>query len=211
MTRSNRRHSLPPLLLLMAAALTRNREHTTSFLPVMFVSPACIHIVRSPPVFFFPYTPLLSLSVSVSLSLSLSLLALILSISQRTHRSAYSLTNNPIHPISARNEIAALLLMAQAARKQLSRYPQTYEEDLASLASDGLTPFSNRRHATIVVKSEKEILTWFVNLSEECTPVLSLPIEDAVAVVNERYSNSKDDTSRYLRSTVYGLRNRSRW
>jgi hypothetical protein len=130
---------------------------------------------------------------------------------QRTHRSAYSLTNNPIHPISARNEIAALLLMAQTCRSQLTRYPTTYANDLKLLKSDELTPFSNRRHAAIVIASEKEILTWFVNLSAECTPVLSLPIEDAVAVVNDKYTNTKDDTARYLRSTVYGLRTRSRW
>ena len=77
--------------------------------------------------------------------------------------------------------------MAQTARKQLARYPLSYEEDLAALASDDMTPFSNRRHATIVVASEKEILVWFCRLASECTPILSLPIEDAVAIVNEKY------------------------
>jgi hypothetical protein len=101
--------------------------------------------------------------------------------------------------------------MAQTARKQLAGYPQSYEEDLAALASDDMTPFSNRRHATIVVASEKEILVWFCRLASECTPILSLPIEDAIAVVNEKYTDTKNDLARYLRSTVYGLRNRSRW
>jgi len=102
-------------------------------------------------------------------------------------------------------------MMAQTCRKQMTRYPTSYEDDLKLLGSAELTPFSNRKHAAIVIASEKEIMNWFVTLSSECTPVLSLPIEDAVAVVNDKYTNTRDDTSRYLRSTVYGLRNRSRW
>ena len=130
---------------------------------------------------------------------------------QRTHRSAYSLTSNPIHPISPRNEIATLLSMAEVARKQLAKYPTSYADDLEMLASDKLTPFSNRRHAYIVIASEKEILTWFVSLAEECIPILKCPIDEAIQLVNERYTGTKSDTARYLRSTVYSLRNKSRW
>eukprot|EP00949_MAST-11_sp_MAST-11-sp1_P001255 g1255.t1 len=122
-----------------------------------------------------------------------------------THRSAYSLSSNPIRPISARNEIAALAAMASTARRLLQRYPTTYEQDKETLASGQIRPFSNRRNALIVILGEKEILHFWISASKACTEVLSKPIAEAVQQVQDEYADN-DDLSRYIRSTVYALR-----
>ena len=125
-----------------------------------------------------------------------------------THRSAYSLSSNPIRPISRRNEIAALAAFAGVARRQLQRYPTTYEEDKDVLASGKIRPFSNRRNALIVILGEKEILHFWIDAARVCSDILSKPIAEAVHVVQDKYTGN-DDISRYIRSTVYSLRNSS--
>ena len=125
-----------------------------------------------------------------------------------THRNAYSLSANPIRPICARNEIAALANIAAVARTQLSRYPTSWEEDIALLTSDTLTPFSNRKNALIVIMGEKEILRFWIKLSEICTDLFSKDIDEVSQIVRKQY-NGSDDISRYVRSTTFSLRSSS--
>ena len=125
-----------------------------------------------------------------------------------THRNAYSLSANPIRPICARNEIAALANIAAVARTQLSRYPTSWEEDMALLNSDKLTPFSNRKNALIVIMGGKEILRFWIKLSEICTDLFSKDIDEVSQIVRKQY-NGSDDISRYVRSTTFSLRSSS--
>jgi histone-lysine N-methyltransferase SETD3 len=125
-----------------------------------------------------------------------------------THRNACSLSANPIRPICARNEIAALANIASVARTQLSRYPTTWEEDMGLLNSDTLTPFSNRKNALIVIMGEKEILRFWIQLSEICTNLFSKDIDEVSQIVKKQY-NGGDDISRYIRATTFSLRSSS--
>lgn len=125
-----------------------------------------------------------------------------------THRNAYSLSANPIRPICARNEIAALANIASVARTQLSSYPTTWEEDMGLLNSDTLTPFSNRKNALIVIMGEKEILRFWIQLSEICTNLFSKDIDEVSQIVKKQY-NGGDDISRYIRATTFSLRSSS--
>jgi protein-histidine N-methyltransferase len=122
-----------------------------------------------------------------------------------THRNAYSLSANPIRPICARNEIAALANIAAAARTQLGDYPTTWDEDMALLNSNTLTPFSNRKNALIVVMGEKEILRFFIKLSEVCADLFSNDIEKVLEIVKKDF-NGNGDIERYVRSATYAMR-----
>ena len=126
-----------------------------------------------------------------------------------THRNAYSLSANPIRPICARNEIAALANIAAVARTQLAEYPTTWEEDMTLLNSNGLTPFSNRKNALIVIMGEKEILRFYIQLSEIAADLFARDVEDMMSTVKSTF-NGDDDVSRYVRSTAYALRNSSK-
>jgi hypothetical protein len=64
--------------------------------------------------------------------------------------------------LSAKNEAAALQIIADACRAQLSRYERTYEENLALLHSPALRPFSPRRSALVVVTGEQEICSFWI-------------------------------------------------
>ena len=114
-----------------------------------------------------------------------------------------------IGPICPRNEIAALAYFASICRERLKKYPTSLEHDLFRLEEEkDLEPFSNERNALIVVKSEKEILNFFIRLSQIVTPIFCLPIDDAIRTVQKDYSDESmrsNDTARYLRQVVYDL------
>ena len=114
-----------------------------------------------------------------------------------------------VSPVCARNEIAALFMFANVCRTRLVRYPTSYEHIVRLLAEDEtLEPFSNHRNALIVIKSELEILHFFINLSQLATPIFSMAIDEAIQHVQDHWSGADkryDDSARYLRSVVYDL------
>jgi hypothetical protein len=114
-----------------------------------------------------------------------------------------------IGPISPRNEIAALSFLAGICRTRLERYPTNFEDDLYRLENDEtLEPFSNERNALIVIKSEKEILHFFIELVNIVTPIFIQPIDSAIKIVQDQYSDDGmryNDIARYLRLVVYDL------
>lgn len=66
------------------------------------------------------------------------------------------------HPVSLRNERVACQLLLTVCQRQLQRYPTTLEQDLADLNNLQQYPeFSNKRHAKIQVRGEKQVLHHF--------------------------------------------------
>lgn len=114
-----------------------------------------------------------------------------------------------VGPVCPRNEIAALSFFAAICRERLLRYPTTIASDLDRLANDEkLEPFSNEKNALIVIKSEKEILHFFIELSKVATPIFSLPVDQAIRRVQRDWSDEEmrhNDIARYLRIVVYDL------
>merc|ERR1719453_1580787 len=89
--------------------------------------------------------------------------------------------------ISAANELRAIRKMAEFAKTKLATYPTQIEEDTARLAGDELDPFSNERHAIIVIRGEKEILHFYVALADAAAKVLSLEPSQRKQVLRDQY------------------------
>lgn len=111
-----------------------------------------------------------------------------------------------IYPVSVRNEEAALELLLKFINDQIARYPTTLEEDLESLKSPALKPFSNRRHAVIQLKGEKEVLREYQRL---CRTALGLVHADDVTfqtTVNRLYSESNHFVAAYCSDVLFRIR-----
>ena len=79
------------------------------------------------------------------------------------------------HPLSLRNEKAAMLLLRSIVDETLSKYPTTLPQDLTDLMDEVAYPrFSNRRHAKIQVRGEKEVLHHFRRWAEAALDVIDV-------------------------------------
>lgn len=81
------------------------------------------------------------------------------------------------HPISLRNERAAMHLLLDTVSNALARYPTTLAQDIADLTDEAVAfpRFSNRRHAKIQIRGEKEVLAHFSKWAHT-----SLEVMDAI-------------------------------
>eukprot|EP00543_Licmophora_paradoxa_P005589 CAMPEP_0202444688 /NCGR_PEP_ID=MMETSP1360-20130828/3655_1 /ASSEMBLY_ACC=CAM_ASM_000848 /TAXON_ID=515479 /ORGANISM="Licmophora paradoxa, Strain CCMP2313" /LENGTH=398 /DNA_ID=CAMNT_0049060717 /DNA_START=381 /DNA_END=1577 /DNA_ORIENTATION=+ len=95
------------------------------------------------------------------------------------------------HPVSLRNERATMRLLLDTVSIALSRYPTTLSKDTSDLMDEVSFPrFSNRRHAKIQVKGEKEVLTHFAKWANTALEVMDLiqegqSIERTIANIEE--------------------------
>lgn len=63
------------------------------------------------------------------------------------------------HPLNLRNEGAAMHILLGIVEDTLSKYPTSLSQDVADLLDEHAYPrFSNKRHAKIQVRGEKEVL-----------------------------------------------------
>lgn len=77
------------------------------------------------------------------------------------------------YPISLSNERRAMHLLIKMVQESLQEYSSTLEEDFKSLSNSTDYPeFSNRRHALIQVKGEKEVLSFYLDLARTSLEVL---------------------------------------
>jgi hypothetical protein len=92
------------------------------------------------------------------------------------------------HPISIRNERAAMQLLLDTVGRQMSQYPTSLAQDVADLMDERAFPrFSNQRHAKIQVRGEKEVLHHFGQWARTALNVLQI-IENEL--VQERQAMS---------------------
>lgn len=83
------------------------------------------------------------------------------------------------HPISIHNERTAMRLLLDVVARHLSQYPTTLSQDLADLQDEAAYPrFSNRRHAKIQVRGEKEVLHHFAHWARTALDVLDVIDEE---------------------------------
>jgi hypothetical protein len=83
------------------------------------------------------------------------------------------------HPVSLRNERAALRLLLQIIERHLSEYSTTLAEDVTDLLDELAYPrFSNKRHAKIQVRGEKEVLHHFARWATSGLEVLDVIEEE---------------------------------
>ena len=90
------------------------------------------------------------------------------------------------HPLSLRNEKAAMRLLSQLIEIQLNRYPCTLTQDFADLMDKESYPqFSNRRHAKIQVRGEKEVLHHFALWAQTAIDVIEI-IEKEILIAKKK-------------------------
>ena len=124
----------------------------------------------------------------------------------------YRAYNENQGPISLRNELAAMRLLATVCTDYLSRYPSTLDEDLKRLADvAALAPFSNERHAVIQVKGEKEVLHFYKRFAEKAAAMLSMRLGASAEFEHELQqlrANTKEHPMlfQYCRTVVTRLR-----
>lgn len=83
------------------------------------------------------------------------------------------------HPISLRNERAAMGLLLETVGRHLASYPTSLAQDVADLMDEQAFPrFSNRRHAKIQVRGEKEVLHHFAHWARTALEVLDVIEEE---------------------------------
>lgn len=83
------------------------------------------------------------------------------------------------HPVSLRNERAAMRLLLQVIERHLAAYPTTLAQDMADLTDERAFPrFSNKRHAKIQVRGEKEVLQHFALWARTALDVLDVIEEE---------------------------------
>jgi protein-histidine N-methyltransferase len=95
------------------------------------------------------------------------------------------------HPVSIRNERAALKHLIQVIHKQQAAYPTTLDDDILVLEQrrDLYPLFSNKRHAKIQVKGEKEVLEHYHDWA-----VTGLQVLDIIeAEVDDPYGATNND------------------
>ena len=96
-----------------------------------------------------------------------------------TSTSYYRSCRDIRHPISLRNERAAMQLLLEIVGRHLAAYPTTLAQDVADLMDEQAFPrFSNRRHAKIQVRGEKEVLHHFAHWARTALEVLDVVEEE---------------------------------
>lgn len=79
------------------------------------------------------------------------------------------------HPLSITNERASMHNLLQILSSTLALYPTTLSQDMSDLMDETtLTPFSNKRHAKIQVRGEKEVLQHFVSWAKTALDVIDV-------------------------------------
>jgi len=96
-----------------------------------------------------------------------------------TSTSYYRSCRDVRHPISLRNERAAMHLLLDIVGRHLAAYPTTLTQDVDDLMDEQAFPrFSNRRHAKIQVRGEKEVLHHFAQWARTALEVLDVIEEE---------------------------------
>mmetsp|Transcript_7023 Transcript_7023/g.7975 ORF Transcript_7023/g.7975 Transcript_7023/m.7975 type:complete len:615 (+) Transcript_7023:45-1889(+) len=79
------------------------------------------------------------------------------------------------HPIGLRNERVAMMLLLEIITRSLAAYPTTLQEDVKDLSDKAAFPrFSNKRHAKIQVRGEKEVLHHFAQWARAAMDVMDV-------------------------------------
>jgi len=95
------------------------------------------------------------------------------------HRGAlasyYGSSSDIRHPLSLRNERAAMSKLAEIVSRALVQYPTSLARDKADLMDERAFPrFSNKRHAKIQVRGEKEVLHHYARWARTARDVLDV-------------------------------------
>jgi Rubisco LSMT substrate-binding len=79
------------------------------------------------------------------------------------------------HPLSLRNERLAMLTLLHTVSSALAKYPTSLSTDMEDLLDEHrYPPFSNKRHAKIQVRGEKEVLHHYARFARTALEVMDV-------------------------------------
>jgi hypothetical protein len=94
------------------------------------------------------------------------------------------------HPLSLRNEKAAMRHLLKVIKSHLNLYPCSLAQDVADLMEEDSFPrFSNRRHAKIQIRGEKEVLHHFALWAKTAIDLIEI-IEREIVIAENGESNN---------------------
>jgi len=120
---------------------------------------------------------------------------------------AESFKIDDIEPISIRNEIAVLRVIAAASAKQLTYFEHTLDEDnkILEAVKEGKQKITWMVKCCLLVRrGEKEVLHYYVELAEKCVPLLEMPWKDLKKYAAKCYSG-KGKFDQYITLVVVPL------
>ena len=110
--------------------------------------------------------------------------------------------DDPISPLSKETEIKVLMFLRDLCLEQLAKYPTTLEYDNMELESEELEMYSNERNAKVLVRGEKEVAHFWINLADVAIPLLeSGEWKDIKRTINKDYKK-QDAMSRYIGKVI---------
>lgn len=77
---------------------------------------------------------------------------------------------------SCENEIKVIQHFARVFKQQLERYPRTREEDEADIRNGTYEFGSNHRNVIVVLRGEKIVCEYYVNLEKVVVPLLQMQV-----------------------------------
>ena len=77
---------------------------------------------------------------------------------------------------SCENEVKVIKHFARVFAEQLERYPRTREEDEADIRNGTYEFGSNHRNAIVVLRGEKIVCEYYVNLEKIVVPLLEMQV-----------------------------------
>lgn len=87
--------------------------------------------------------------------------------------------------------------MSEMCKRRLKLYKNDIEVDEKMLEEGNLEPFSNHRHAIIMIRGEKLIFKFYINLYNKMIELLEKQNEEAVEFIYSNYMGS-DEYSEYI-------------
>lgn len=94
-------------------------------------------------------------------------------------------------------ELKVLKVLSEMSRRRLKLYKNDIEVDEKMLQEGNLEPFSNHRHAIIMIRGEKLIFHFYINLYKKMDDLLHKENEEAVEYIYSNYMGS-DEYSEYI-------------
>lgn len=79
-----------------------------------------------------------------------------------------------------------------------------FQEDVALLGSGELEFGSNRRNCTIVIKGEKEVCHYYIELYREVCDLVDMERQNAIQCIHAVYCGD-DDIDKYMRNVLLPL------
>jgi len=111
--------------------------------------------------------------------------------------SAYYRTCRDVrHPLNLRNEKAAMTHLLDVIGRALAMYPTTLAQDVSDLIDERAYPrFSNKRHAKIQVRGEKEVLHHFAQWARTALEVMDVIERELATERGESASHPRDEVN----------------